>query len=513
MDAQRRLGRLLAGVVCGLLCLGYGHMPHLHAQSTGLLLGTPIEDQVQAGDATRYRFQAVAGSVLSFQVTAQDEGLDPVLRVLNEAGEVLIENDDFAPQQGKNALIEAFTVPTTGNYSLEVSGFGGTTGAYTLKALVGYANVVQTDNFSGASTWSAEGYRDVMPTAQNSDGALVLSLEGIDQVGIAWSAPTTLRDFYAGVQVKRITARNNWIVGLALRTAGANGIVMFNQQGTWRYVLLSDAGVLTVVREWTAHPAIVAGATSFRMDVLAYAGALDVFYDGQFVGTVTGALNGEISRLGAFVQTDNALDSRVEVALDDYQVTLPTLINGARVILERLVRGRDTSLIQQFQRQGVIPSGGQVLLSIPTLNAQALSAGVSAFPVARGQTFGDFVLGVTVTRPSANQGVNGCGVMMRQSDAQNYVLAFSDSAGGYGLAERLGDAFSQHLFVENVATATPNTQLIVVALGRQATLYVDGRRVGSIASDLSAGGLGLAVVNYAPQDTACDYRDLWLWTP
>ncbi|MCA9893464.1 MAG: hypothetical protein KC615_10800, partial [Anaerolineae bacterium] len=53
--------------------------------------------------------------------------------------------------------------------------------------------------------------------------------------------------------------------------------------------------------------------------------------------------------------------------------------------------------------------------------------------------------------------------------------------------------------------------LLLIATDGEVTLFVDGQRVGNIASVNSSGGIGQAVINYDAGDTSCVYDNLWVW--
>jgi hypothetical protein len=75
------------------------------------------------GDVDCYAFEAKAGEKFAFAVTARghQSAIDPVLRVLNEKGERLAENDDFRDRFiHADSRIEPWTAPADGRYVLEI---------------------------------------------------------------------------------------------------------------------------------------------------------------------------------------------------------------------------------------------------------------------------------------------------------------------------------------------------------------------------------------------------------
>ncbi|MCS6835162.1 MAG: hypothetical protein NZ750_03985 [Anaerolineae bacterium] len=489
--------------VCAWLSLGLAQ-----GQDAALMLGLPDEGLLEPGQVRAYTFTALAGSIVSFSAVGTDGRLDPVLTLLNVQGQELVRNDDIALQRGTEAMIEAFVLPASGSYRLLLSGFGNSSGPYLLKSQYGYLNVAQTDNFGGAAAWSVQAYSSSTPRATNQEGALNLALGGAQARAVAWATPTTLRDFYGGVLVRNISTRYPWSVGLALRTEGRTLVITLGSRGAWRALSLSEDGALDVLRDWSVHPSIVAGANSFRLEVLAYQGALDVFYDRQYVGTLNGAFRGSVDRLGAYAETASDPASSLTVQFDEYLVTIPTLVNGARLPLERLTWGRSESVVRNLQRAGAAPIGGALAFNVPETQIQRAVAGVGLAALVANQTYGDFAMGATV-RQSSGGGLTGCGLAVRVNDERSYALAYADSVGGIGWSLRRGDDFLQNLFLETTPSET--STLLIVALGGQAVLYVNGVRRGQLVDLPLRGGVSVAVANYDGLSATCVFRDVWLW--
>lgn len=107
-----------------------------------------------AGDVDVYRFQATKGQAMRFQVESRELGfpLDPVLRVLNAAGEERKRVDDSS-RRSRDAELD-FTAPDDGPLLVEVSdlyGDGGFRYVYRLRAIEpkpDYALRVEEDHFA-----------------------------------------------------------------------------------------------------------------------------------------------------------------------------------------------------------------------------------------------------------------------------------------------------------------------------------------------------------------------------
>jgi len=77
--------------------------------------------------ADLYTFSGTAGQLVTI---ALDGSFDTYLILVAPDGSAAIENDDGGNLT--NSLISAFTLPSTGTYTIEVTAFSGGTGSYTL---------------------------------------------------------------------------------------------------------------------------------------------------------------------------------------------------------------------------------------------------------------------------------------------------------------------------------------------------------------------------------------------
>jgi hypothetical protein len=129
----------------------------------------------------------------------------------------------------------------------------------------------------------------------------------------------------------------------------------------------------------------------------------------------------------------------------------------------------------------------------------------------RGTTYLDFALGTTVTWTAQAQGVTGCGLILRATDAENYTLAYVDQGGGSGVSIREGDSFQPGIFSENGAAGSNTHHLLIIARGDILYYYLDGRYQGALDSPAANGAVGNAVVNFEPISTSCQFTNTWLW--
>jgi hypothetical protein len=480
---------------------------NLQAQ-TQLAPYVPVDGLLAPQTAATYTFSAREGTILSFLAQGRDSALDPRLTLYLPNGSIAASNDDYDYPDRTDALIEAFTVPRTGTYTLEVAAVGQTSGEYRLEMFEGFPTIVLQDNFSQTTDVTPLGSPANPPQALN--GSLRLAASGIDQRTIARHPRSRYQDFYATVRVASINHRGGWIVGMMLRQQDDDSYytLELSDSGVWRFRLAHD-GETRTLRDWTNHPAIVASQTSFSLSVLANGGGFNFFYDGQFIGAVADTTLLTAGASGFLAATRSAADSSVQVDFDDFFVTVPTLVNNERIIPGNIVQGSGSNVARQLQNASLIPIGGELVFELAESFASAPVAGVTTVPLARGSTFTNFVLSASVSMQTNRQGIGGCGILGRAKD-ESYVLAYADTTGGYGLAERAGSAFTSNAFGQYSAPRV-ETWLVLVAVGDKVHLFVDGVYFSTLAFPAADGSIGSAVVNFDVLETTCRYRNIWLY--
>jgi hypothetical protein len=490
---------------------------------------TSVEGNLSPGEQAVWRFNAVEGSVVSLYAEAvQGSSLDPALSLANNAGNVLVTNDDIAYPGNTSALLQAVTLPRSDTYSVTITAYGETSGDYRLTLTYGYPELLLSDDFEAESTtWEASS--DVV--LDQIIGQLTLSASGTDTSGFAVPTAATVQtqtgeaaateepvssevytDFYLDAELVNVDGNPGWHAGFVLRrTANVYYAVMVNEDGEWR-MIRSNNGTEIVLRDWNQHPAIVPGETDFRLGVLANGPAFDVFYDVAFIGQVVDSaeplLSGEI---GLYVSTPDTVGGQSQAGFDAMYLTTPVTVGDAEIIPTQLMPGVQALTLQELERRRVIEPGGQIGLNVAESFVQRITPGVNRLLLGRGATFEDIVINTDVTWQAASSGVVGCGLVVGSTSETDYSLAFIDQAGGYGLASRVGNSFAPGLFAE-LETAPSGTQnLLVVRAGDQAHLYVNRRYAGQTTLAEGAGEIGVSVVNYESIDTTCRFTDTWVW--
>jgi Ca2+-binding RTX toxin-like protein/methionine-rich copper-binding protein CopC len=105
--------------------------------TTGIVTigGAAVSGSIEtANDRDWFRVALTAGTTYKFNLNLSSGSLDPFLRLLNESGSQIKDNDDFAPPSLNSQI--TFTATSSGTYYLEAKGFDAGTGSYSLQAFV-----------------------------------------------------------------------------------------------------------------------------------------------------------------------------------------------------------------------------------------------------------------------------------------------------------------------------------------------------------------------------------------
>jgi hypothetical protein len=466
-----------------------------------------ISDTLAAGDAHTYSFSATAGGVFSFSVRSQSD-LDPVVTLLDSAGRTVLSNDDYDYPDTRDALLEAVTMPRTGTYTVRVSGFGETAGAYDLRVYPGFSQMAAAETFDVAEGWEAD---DAL-NASVTGGMYNLEVSGVRAMGASFYQyvdPTS--DIYVQTRVTAIDSESGWMIGLAMRQSddGYYALVI-NHEGLWRFALVDDDDV-QIIRDWTPHPQIVPGQTQFTLGMIGNAASFDFFYNNGYIGSVSDASLSAPGSVGVVVGTLGSLASTTSATIDDFIVTTPRYIDGERVIPAQVIVSSGAEMERALEVRHVVDASGAMALTVPSSTVEYARDGVNRLMLGRGTTYGNFAMGAMLNIQAARSGIAGCGLVVRYSDEGDYVLAFLDQTGGYGLSQRDDDAFIPGVYGENPQWGQDSAHLLIIADDTTLYYYIDGNLVGSLQTTAGIGEVGIAVVNYETITTVCQYSDVWLW--
>jgi hypothetical protein len=475
-------------------------------------LNTPIEGSINSGESTVFSLIAREGQVLSVYVHSRDN-LDPIITILDRDGTPILINDDYQYPDSRDAMIEAFSAPYTGSYTIEITGYGDTAGSFDLLVLPGYSQVAIQDMFEGSTSWRLAMLRaEPLPALDIQQGSLSISQSGVRQIVTAYGPEMANVPYYYGIQVAAIDSADRWETGLVFHYRNENLYYRFlvNSAGAWSLQLVAG-GQTQILRDWSTHPAITSGETAFALGVLVNTRSFEFFYNNQFIGSVTDSSLSD-GQIGVTATTADSVGSSVAVSFRSLLVTVPVLVNGAPILPDQLVGGSTNYTVRELERRQIIPSGGSMALNVDSSYFQNVSAGVTRYPIGGGIQPANFAISALVSWQQAGNALQGCGLVLRDSgESENYVLAFVNSNTGYGLSERRGSAFGTSFYHDIIPINPQPYRMLVIASGKTITLYMNDRYAGTISTDLVSGGIAEAVVNFNAVNTVCTFDNLWVW--
>ena len=467
----------------------------------------PVSGSISPNATQQWTFNAQSGAVMSFALRAETPDFDPMITLTDSSGREVVSSDDYNYPESLNPLLEAITMPRTDSYTLTVSGVNGSAGDYSLTLLQGNSVLAYTDDFS-ETTWQPQGEAT---TVSQNDEQLQMTVVGGRQMGVAFDDNAeTYADFYAQVQVV-VNNPAGWLVGIPFRRAGDDYYLLsINNSGNWRFSLVS-AGTESVIRDWTPHPNIVPGATNFSLGVLAKDVGFDFFYNTGYIGSSSDSTLTAPGQIGLMLGTNASQGSESSAAFTNLVVTQPTLINGAGVIPEQVLAGDGRAMVQALKRHHVVSADGEMMLTLGESSVEYARPGINRVMLGRGVRYTHFALGTTVQLNAAAPGPAGCGLVFRFTSETDYTLAYLNQNGEYGVSLRHGDTFEPGLYGQNSAIRAGEHHLLVIADEETVYYYVDRKLVGSQPNTPENGEVGIAVVNFEPNSTACTFSNFWLW--
>jgi hypothetical protein len=499
MDAIRLI------VICTLvLVIGIGPT---QAQDDLPLL-TPVTGTLGPDGSASWTFSGADGAMRSFLVERTTGTLDPVLTITSRSGNVVLANDDYLYPETTNALLEGITLPGTDTYTVTVTSFGSTSGAFELTMLPGYAHWEDTMALDEPAAWST---RSASAELVFGEARLAVLLSGPqEQAVVSFDNRFQLADHYTQVDIAEVIGAAGWQVGLVARQQDAANYYAYsvNDRGEWRFTVRIDDRE-QVLRDWSTHPAIIPGQSAFNLGLLANGRGFEFFYNGQLIGRLADATLPDAGQISLFVGTPATLGSEIAVQFQNIIVTTPL---EADYVPDQLATGNSRVMLAELQRRRLVPPSGEMGLVIPESFVTFGRPGVNALLLGN-QTFEHFALGATVSWEIAPTTLPaGCGLLFGTQDEDHYWLAYLDQTGAYGVSARDGDDFAPGIFGEDLDLPAGPQRLLVVAAPDQLLYYVNGTLVGTIAEPVMTGGIGNAVVNFEPASTSCQFNDTWVWT-
>jgi hypothetical protein len=485
----------------------------VYAQPTPVDVGMIIDGELDPTTPQLYSLTALESSVVSLSVRVTGGTLDPIVRILDSSGRLIVENDDFNYPDTSRAILQSLVMPKTDTYTIEVSAFGDTSGRYELSIQRGYDQLEIHDVDVAVTDWRADGTQDMTTAPVNEK--LYVEMTGIAQTGtlLAEHFPV-VQDFYYEATLRDILSTSSWQIGVVFRYIDPTSYyrVMFSDQGYWQLEHVSE-DVVTVVQDWRTHPAIVAGVADFTLGVMVNGASIHVVYNGQIVGTVYDDTVTDAGRVGVTAITPDAFSSRVTFILDSVLMTTPSLVDDRLQFPMRLVGQNLNAYTALLERQQVVPIGGELALTAPSTTIRNVEAGVSRFPIASTVAFREFIMSGDLTVSTLTDGIGGCGFTFNETADNVYTLVYINQANEYGVSQRDGDTFDAGMYGTLSSTQDAQTRKVtIVVLADVIYLYIDALFVDKMPYTASSGELGTAVVNFDAVDTTCTSDNLWLWS-
>lgn len=500
------LGRIALFIVFSLA--GYATTS---AQDEALRIGSVVEGNLAAAEKHYFTLNALALTLLSFRVEAIDDQLDPMLEVFDSTGKLIISNDDYGYPDGKDAIIQAFVMPRTDTYTIAISAFGETHGDYRLHTLPGYDVLELRDTVMEPSNWELA-FADAIVDLGDSS-LFSASIQGLGRSAIVVGLHYPLvQEGYFEAEFDSVGSSGEWKVGLAFRYLSPNQYhrLLLSKSGYWRVERI-DGDTVTQLRNWSTHPAIIAGERSFRLGILISGQHYDVVYNGQVVGSISDAMPLPPGTVGIAMQTDSAIGGSLAFVVRESSMTVPTRVDERILFPSWLLEGRYRGMADVLMRQQLVPVGGEIKLALPESTVRHVKSGVTRLPIASDLSFAEFAIGASLGYELGEDANGGCGIFFHNYGESNYTLAYMTHEGDYGVSRRMGDVFEPGIYGSRELEPRDDSHYILVIVTQEMLhYYLDERYVGSMDYPRQVGGVGIAVVNYDEVDATCNFKDLWL---
>ena len=219
--------------------------------------GNRLEDHVpvlgfldRPGDLDRYPLVAAEGEVLTIGVTPTESSrLRPQIEILGPVGAIVATSRSSAANAGGDALLTAFEMPTSGTYSVLVTGENNTVGEYTISYGRGSSRrdimrPVALPDGANSGEITRRGYRDVWTAFLSADDVITVAVSATDDLLdpvlelVAPDGTVIGEDDNSGSGrnplLSQMTIRETGLYQIRVRGAGAATLGRYTL--VWRYV-------------------------------------------------------------------------------------------------------------------------------------------------------------------------------------------------------------------------------------------------------------------------------------
>lgn len=296
----------------------------------GMRLLDTVEGTLDAATPeASYTFSLVANQVISTVAWSNSGNLALGLTLYDPGGQPLVEGK--APgSDATRTIIEGFTVPAAGTYSVTVRAANNTSGTYSLTLLPGFSYLDKWEDFeTTGDSLSMQWEPSTSDLSQSSltDGQLRIEVLEPDTLSyIGPSGELSWTDLYIEARVEIEGAPSYYEYGILLRSNLDDQVfyaALFSSDNDWAVFYYSDGW--EPIQEWTVSDAIDDDTTPV-ISVILQGSTFKLYFNDNFVGEVSDT--GKRLTAGKFAlaaattvdQTDHTI-----VRYDDVVITTPSL--------------------------------------------------------------------------------------------------------------------------------------------------------------------------------------------
>lgn len=465
--------------------------------------------------AETWTFDGMADQAVSLVAVGTSGDLDPVLELLGPGGDVIQENDDL-DSLVRDAGVEGFTLPEDGPYTVRVSRYGTTSGAYDLSLTPGFARVVRRETFDSEDTpWLSAESASSVSLAQGRLQVQVIP-SGTMQTAIPTDAEL-LKDIYFQASAKPYGQVSYAEFGLIFRQQGVTNAQQayqfkVNTEGKWT-VLLQDISGQFALQTWTSNTAL--DSTEWTLAVLARENTLSFYGNGALLGTLTDERLTTPGRVGLLVSTRGGQADPATVNFDNVIVTtrMGSTYHGLPLALTNWDSPDPGRIKDELLASGQINPVRDRDLYVADALLSSIDQETQFHLLGTTQTaYTDFLFGVTMNMSTNGESI-ACGMVYRWQDEANLDVAYVDTAGGFGLVQTRDSALTTNVYdLKNRAVLAdgPN-RLLVIARGDRVALYINGALATEETVQPGTGRVGVTLLNYEDTATDCFWGDMWVW--
>lgn len=279
-----------------------------------------------------YSFDCVENGVGSVRVETTSGDLSTSVNVLDASGAALAAGVQVSTNPDVS-VAEAFTMPSAGTCSVELTRAGSTSGGYTVRLLPGFAQLDKWDKFDGSSgplalNWAESNDTDYTAALVNQELQIKVMKASLIVHKIAEDA-VDMNDFYAQADVtvegNPSYAEYGFAFRLTTSSDGTNAYYTFTFSTYGDYAVFYYNGNWQTIQDWTTSSLVDKTNIHARVGVLVQGHTFKAYYNGQFVGEVTDPNQyASTGLLGLVASTTKDQTDTLVVDYDNLVITVPS---------------------------------------------------------------------------------------------------------------------------------------------------------------------------------------------